>query len=84
MLYGLAISQSECKKTVPYQLAYNNYVLFNKITAPLGENSCKRNHFFHGKHSMGNFDTTKICKDFRDWEKSDMHKKITIRSLSDK
>ena len=26
--------------------------LFNKITVPLGENSCKRNYFIDGKHSM--------------------------------
>ena len=33
------------------------YPLFKKRTTSLGENSCKRNYFLDGKHSMGNFDT---------------------------
>ena len=48
----------------------------------LGENSLQRNYFIDGKDNAGNFDTH-ICIDFHEWEKSYMHKKITVRSLLD-
>ena len=35
-------------------------LLFNKRTAPMGENSSKRNYFYDGKHRMDNFNTTKL------------------------
>ena len=33
------------------------YLLFQKRTVPLGENSSKGNYLIDGKHSMGNFDS---------------------------
>ena len=36
--------------------------LFNKITAPLGENSCMRNYFIDGKHGMEEFNSPDLHK----------------------
>ena len=36
------------------------HLLFNKRTAPLVENSSKRNYFIDGKHNMDNFNTTEL------------------------
>ena len=39
MLYGLAISQSDCRKANPYQLSYNNMLLFTNCEVHTGKYS---------------------------------------------
>ena len=56
------------------------HLLFNKRTVPLGENcSSKCNYFIDGKHSMDNFNTTKLHR-FSYLAKLYMHKKATVKS----
>ena len=51
---------------VKHSLIYLRFLtlqLFNQRTAPLRENSCKRNHFIEGKYDIENFNS-QICTDF--------------------
>ena len=59
------------------------YPMFQKRTAQPGENSCKHIYFIDGKHCMGNFHTPSVHRFLR-VGKSYMHKKTTVKSLSDK
>ena len=57
------------------------HLLFNKRTAPPGENSSNRIYFIDSKHSMDNFNTTESHR-FSWLGKLHRHKKATVKSHS--